>query len=441
MMFDSSFSRPVDRRTVMRAGLLGALGIAVTPALAACGGGSGGGQAATGPVSWAAWANPGEAERYKDFAKELEKKLGTKVDFQAVVGDYQAKLLSQLAGGAAPDAFYVGDAQMAQMIQAKQVIDLSDYLDSANAAVKLDEFPEGLYQWCKPADGNGLYGLPVDCNPSVLWFNKDVLAAAGVTTDPVQQFEAGTWTPDALADALTKVRDGGKKGMIFSNWWFEWCGWVTTFGGVLFDDAGKAVFDTDPKAQEGLEWLFEQYRSGNMTYAGSLPKGQGADALFFAGQSAFVNVGRWILPSLKDLKFGYDIAPLPSPSGKDIMPVPVATAAIAVNAKAKNPEKALELVGNYVNSEGQKFRLSNGGNAVPSINGLEEIAGEGGVPANGKLFSDVVSKGYAIPVPMVANAKVATGWPTLADKLLKDPATTAKSFSTELAKFINSGAV
>ncbi|MBT2548998.1 ABC transporter substrate-binding protein [Arthrobacter sp. ISL-65] len=439
-MSDSLFSRSVDRRAVLRTGMLGALGLAATPALAACGGGSAsGGSGAGGSVSWAAWANPGEGERYKQFATELGKKINAKVNFQAVVGDYQAKMLSQLAGGAAPDAFYVGDADMAKMIDAKQISDLTEYLNGGKAPIKLEDFPEDLYQWCKPADGSaGIFGIPVDCNPSVLWFNKDVLSAAGVSQDPSQLFEAGRWTPDALEDLLGKVRASGKKGLILANWWFNWCWATTMFGGQLTDGSGKLVFADDPKAQQGLEWLLAQFKSGNITYAGSLPKGQSGDALFLAGQLALNNVGRWALPTLKDVKFGYDIAPVPSPSGKDIVPVPVATAAIALNAKAKNREKALELIGNYVSRDGQKFRLSGGGNAVPSIKGLDEIATEGGVPVHGQWFNDVVAKGYAIPRAFVGNSKTATELPLLVDKLFKDSSTTAASFSSAVTRLVES---
>ena len=52
---------------------------------------------------------PGEAARFRDFTKQWAEKSGVKTKFQAVTGDYLAKLLTQLAGGSAPDAFYAGD--------------------------------------------------------------------------------------------------------------------------------------------------------------------------------------------------------------------------------------------------------------------------------------------------------------------------------------------
>ena len=46
--------------------------------------------------------------------------------------------------------------------------------------------------------------------------------------------------------------------------------------------SNKAVFDTDPKALETLDWLFDHIKDETITYGGSLPKGQGVDALFYA---------------------------------------------------------------------------------------------------------------------------------------------------------------
>jgi multiple sugar transport system substrate-binding protein len=423
----------VGRRSLLKAGMLAGIGVAAAPALAACGNGA---SAAAG-LTWAGWDGPPAAERFREFSAKMSDKLGFKITYQQVVGDYLSKLLSQLSAKAAPSAFYVGDIYMAKLIETKQVLDLTKYLDSGKAPVKLDDFYEGLYQWCRPANGSGLYGLPVDCNPAVFWFNKDLLAEAGVSTDPAAQFEAGTWTQDALTDLLDKVRATKKNGLLVGGGWYDWFGWITTFGGTLFDESDKAVFDSDPKALEALGWLLEQLKSGNITYTGSLPQGQSGDVLFYAGQLGTYAGGRVVLPNVRKLKFGYDIAPFPSLSGKDIMPVPVNTAALSVNANAKNQAEALEFLGNYVSVAGQKFRLANDGNAVPSIKGLESIVTEGNDPAHGKLFNDVAAQGYAVPRAIAGKPTVLTELPTLVDKMFKAGNETPQSFSSKVVQLIN----
>lgn len=430
---------PVGRRTLLKAGMFAGFALTAAPALAACGGD--GGSAGATKLTWSGWDGPPQSERFRQFSAKMTKQLGVEVTYQQVVGDYLSKLLTQLSGGAAPAAFYVGDIYMAKLIETKQVLDLTKYLDSGTSVVKLDDFHDGLYQWCKPADGgSGLFGLPVDCNPTVFWFNKDLLADVGVSTDPAAQFDAGTWTQDSLTDMLDKLRAKKKKGLMLGGGnWFDWFGWISTFGGTLFDESGKAVFDADPKSQEALAWLFEQLKSGNMTYAGSLPEGQGAEPLFFAEQVGCITTGRTVLPNLKQLKFNYDMAPYPSLSGKDVMPVPVNTAALSVNARTKDPAKALEFLGNFVNAAGQQFRLSGGGNAVPSVKGLEGIVTEDHAPAHGSLFNDIADKGYAVPLTMAANATILSELPGMVDKMFKAGNETPKSFSGKVVQLINSG--
>jgi multiple sugar transport system substrate-binding protein len=446
---DHLTSRRLSRRRLLGgAGLAGAAVLGSGAFLAGCGngssggpatgtGGGAGGGAAAGAVTWGSWANPGEGERYKQYSKDYQSKTGATITWQQVVGDYQAKLLTQLAGGTAPDAFYVGDGQMAPLIGSGKLVDLTEYLSSPDAAVKSDATFKGLIQWCKGANG-GLYGIPVDCNPKVFWFNKGLLEQAGVTTTPAAAYEAGTWNQAALDDLLTKVKSTGKRAMVVEANWFDIVSLITTFGGTAFDGA-KAVFDEDPKALEVLGWLFDHFKAETISYGGSLPKGQGVDALFYGGQLATIQYGRWILPNLKKLKnLQYDIAPMPSDTGKDIKPVAVYTAAMAVNTDAKNKDAALKFLGNYVNADGQRARLAGGGNAVPATAGLDEVVTEGGLPEHGAWFLEVAAKGYAIPLGIARKAKVATNLGTEIDKTIKGGAD-AKTFATQIAAFINGG--
>lgn len=443
-----ALGRAVSRRSFLGTTALAGLGVAgAGTLLAGCGsgsgagpgGGSGGGGAegSKGAVTWASWANPGEGERFKQFSKDYTAKYGNPVTWQQVVGDYQSKLLTQLAGGSAPDAFYIGDTSMAPLIASGKLEPLDDFLASDKSEVKIADVYEGLYQWCKSEDGK-LYGVPVDCNPKVFWFNKGLLEEAGVTTDPVAAFTAGTWNQAALDDMLTKVKATGKRGMVLEANWFDLFSFITTFGGTAIAD-NKAVFDTDPKAMEIISWLWDHIKAETITYGGTLPKGQGVDALFYGGQLASIQYGRWILPNLRKLKnIQYDIAPMPSEDGKTVMPVAVYTAAMGVQTGAKDKEASLQFMSRFVNADGQKARLSGGGNAVPSMAGLDDIVLEGGVPANAKYFTEVASKAYAVPEVIARSAKVGTNFGTTFDGLVKGGAD-AKTFATKMAAFINAG--
>lgn len=442
---DAFTRRPLTRRRFLATTALTGVGVAGGGSvLAACGVGGGGGGAAGGgggkeggAVTWGSWANPGEAERFKAYSKDYEERSGMKITYQTVVGDYKAKLMTQLQGGSAPDAFYVGEDTIAALIKAKQVVNLDEYLGGADAKVKLDDFYPDLAELGKGPDGS-VYGLPVDCNPKVFWFNRKVLKDAGVEQDPVQMFEAGTWDQDAVTSLLEKVKANGKRGYVFEANWGELFTWISTFGGKTFDDEGNPAFQDDDRAQEVLTWILDLIKKDVLANAGSLPKGQGLDALFYAGQSACIGLGRWILPNLKKLKstVDYDIAPFPSESGKDIMPGAVFSALMSVNAKAKDPEAALQFLAEFVNQDGQKFRLSGGGNAVPAVTGLEEVVTEGNDPEHGQFFTDIAEKAFPIPKLIIGNPEAASKFGLELDKMLKGKKETAKSLSDNLVKIL-----
>ena len=102
--------------------------------------------------------------------------------------------------------------------------------------------------------------------------------------------------------------------------------------------------------------------------------------------------------------------PIGGEDGKTIMPVAVYCAAMAVQTGAKDSQAALEFLGRYVNADGQKARLAGGGNAVPAVKGIDDIVLEGGLPANAKVFNEVATKGWAIPLPIARSAKVSTNF-------------------------------
>jgi multiple sugar transport system substrate-binding protein len=444
-----AFGRTVSRRRFL--GGVAAVSVAGSGALlAGCGSGrgagpggqaggeGGGGDAAAGrggAVTWGSWANPGEAERFRKVSKDYEAEYGTQITFQIVTGDYNSKLLTQLAGGSAPDAFYVSTEGAAKLIESNNLTDLTEFASKPESPVKIEDFYPGLMPWTQ-SEGK-TFGLPVDCNPLVFWFNQDMLGAAGISQNPVQLHEAGTWNRDALDDFLTKIKASGKRGHVLEANWDRLFSWMTTFGGKPIE-ANKAVFNEDPKSMETIEWLFDHMANETITYGGSLPKGQGVDALFYAQQLASGSWGRWILPNLKKLKFNYDIAPYPSEDGKTIMPVDIPVAAKGVNAKAKDPDAALWWTMRYVSVDGQKARLSGGGNAVPSIPGAEEVVTEGNLPAHASFWNDVAKVGYAIPQAIASKAEVAANINNEIDKVIKSGAD-AKTFADKICAFINGG--
>ncbi len=171
-------------------------------------------------VTWTSWGNTGEVKNLQNFTDDYNaSQSAVKAKYGPIPTDgYDAKLLTQLNGGTAPDLFYVGDGQASTLIKNSVVMDLTELLSGATSKSKPEDFAGDLWGPSKTADGK-LYGVPVDCNPLVIWYNKKLLQDAGITDVPADLYEKGAWTWDAFQSMLDKIKESGKTPLILDGWW------------------------------------------------------------------------------------------------------------------------------------------------------------------------------------------------------------------------------
>lgn len=346
-------------------------------------------------VTWTSWGNTGEVANLREFTEAYNASQSEVVaKYNPIPTDgYDEKLYTQLTGGTAPDLFYVGDGEVSTLVKNAVVADLTDLLSSEASKSKPEQFAGDLWGPAKTADGK-LFGVPVDCNPLVIWYNKTLLQDAGVTEMPADMYEAGTWNWDAFQTMLDAVSESGKRGLVLADWWALRYSWVTNNGGAIYAD-GKFVANEDPKSIEAFQWLADNIAAEKIVFSGSLPEGQGDDAMFMSGQLGFVSLGRWGLPLFRQNEnLDCDIVPYPTNTGNKIEPSGVAVAYWMMNAAAKNPDQAFDFYTHFVSPEGQSARLDTGGNAVPSIEGVEEVVTADDQPEHRQYFLDARDVGY-----------------------------------------------
>jgi multiple sugar transport system substrate-binding protein len=351
---------------------------------------------ATTAIKWSTWGNPGEIDRFKQYTDDFNKRTpSVKADLIPIPNDgYEAKMLTQLSGGTAPDMFYAGDGSIGKFIENRTVVDLTETLKGAISKSKPDEFFDGIWGAAKTPDGK-LFGVAVDCNPMVMWYNKKVLTDAGVTQMPADLAKAGQWDWKAFQSMLDMIVAKGKRGYIQENWWAANYPWATVNGGKIVD-AGKFVAAEDPKSVEAFQFIYDNLQKKTFTYSGTLPKGQGIDAMFLSQQAGFIAAGRWLLPVFKKASgLDFDIVTFPTNTGKKIEPAPIPTAYAVINAKSSNADAAFTFLTDFVSKDGQVFRLKGGGNAVPSVKGADNVVSEDNLPSNWQALLDAREIGYA----------------------------------------------
>ncbi|MET8366980.1 sugar ABC transporter substrate-binding protein [Micromonospora sp. NPDC005194] len=170
--------------------------------------------------------------------------------------------------------------------------------------------------------GGKTYGVPIGANTLALYYNKDLLTAAGVDPASVKD-----WT--SLTAALTKVKAKGKKGITFSaigteEGSFQFLPW--------FWGSGAQLTSLDsPQAVSALtlwtDWLGQGYAPNSVINNTQTTSWQE----FATGDFAFAENGTWQLANAEKLGFSYGTiaipasagGPAPAPTGGEFVSIPV----------------------------------------------------------------------------------------------------------------------
>lgn len=354
--------------------------------LTACNAESSGGGDDVVELSFSAWGNPAELDVYNravDAFNEAHDDI--EVTLTGLPNDnYFQTLTTRLQGGQAPDIFYVGTENMSTLISNGTIDPLSEFLSSEESFVSEDDFAEDI--WGPSRVDGTVYGLPVDCNPYLMYYNKELLESVGAKS-PQEYYEEGNWNWDAFAEVTGKLNDAGNHGYMQESGHPHMLNWIWTNGGNFATDK-EIVADSDPKVIEAFEYVSEMINEGNFTYAGTMPDGQGIEAMFMSNQVGFVSAGRWLTPMFLKTDLDFDYIPWPSNTENTIETANIAAAYMAANSNSDHIDEAMEFITYYTSTEGQQIRLDGEGNAVPSVKGIDDIVLNQDKPEHGQYLLD-----------------------------------------------------
>ncbi|WP_066586828.1 ABC transporter substrate-binding protein [Cellulomonas timonensis] len=318
-------------------------GIAAGIGLAACGaGGTASGGGASGgsgkPGTLRIWANSavaGEADSgLKRAAKAFGEAKGLTVQVEGIpTADLVSKLTTAVSGGSGPDIAIVDSSAVPQLASAKVLTDVSDLTGSVSG-----DFHAGALEYS--TFGGKQFGLPYYTNNVGLFYNKAMLADAGVAVPT-------TW--DDLRSASIELTGGDQYGYMMGPAGygaFLFWPWLWQNGGqIVSGDATKAVFD-DAKGLEAFEAYANLALKDGVAPPDFLAATGGWDpyvAPFAQERVAMMAIGPWgqnaITQNNPDLDWG--VAPLPQGTEKATI-LGGATISLAGNATA--PDEAWEFM-------------------------------------------------------------------------------------------------
>jgi multiple sugar transport system substrate-binding protein len=200
-------------------------------------------------------------------------------------------------------------------------LDNPDVLRVAKAGVLKDISAEAakiqlwndMYPGPKAAvtDGSKVYGVPIGSNSLALYYNKKMLADAGVSAPPK------TW--EQLTETASKTAKSPVYGIAFSavnseegTW--QWEPFLWSNGGTLSDIDSK---NAQAALQLWVDWVKKGYASRDVV---NWVQGDVANQ-FDGGRSATMVMGPWMLSEVKKtgIDFGIVTIPVPKEGGKPVV--------------------------------------------------------------------------------------------------------------------------
>ena len=294
---------------------------------------------------------------YEMIAKEYKAISGDDVKFSAYKNtEYPAVLSAALAAGGGPDIIhtraYGGLAALAD----------ADYLLPVTKAnvPNLAPFADGVMLGAigrKPPHDKSTYGVPFATQSLGIFYNKEVLAKAGITAQPKTWDEFKNICKSLKEKRIACIANGSKEapvleqmfGVIGPNFY----GGTAYFNGLM---NGSRNFN-DPGFIKAIEEVvaLKDYMPQNQMGIGE----NESRTLFASGLAAYYITGTWNIDTIKDLNPKADFDIMPAPPLVAGGPTYVATFAdgnYAVNAKTTKREAALKFVNFLASKEfGQKF--------------------------------------------------------------------------------------
>ncbi len=290
-------SRSTSRRT--RA-LVGAVAVAATVPLVLAGCSGSGNASSSGGGGKTLTIEDYYDANYDPVYQQCAKDVGVEVKINHVAGaGLISKVLQQASSRTLPDVLMLDNPDVQQIASSGALSDLSDY------GLDADDDVPGV-KGANTFEGK-LYGLQPNTNSIALYYNKKLLADAGVQPPK-------TW--DELKTAAKTLTKGSTYGFAMSN--------INTYEGTwqflpfFWSNGGDEKDIATPEAAQALQLVQDLQADGSMSKSSINWAQADVNNQFIAGKAAMMINGPWQLPALKKAKdLQFDSVPIPTRTGSE----------------------------------------------------------------------------------------------------------------------------
>ncbi len=208
-----------------------------------------------------------------------------------VWADYYTKLQTAVAAGKGPDIGVAHASKLPELVEQGAVVPIDSYLEDIGISMS-DLYTQGSINSVTFSEQT--YGIPLDTHAEIMYYNRDILAEAGVELNAEGKLDIQS--ADAFLAILDKIKaviPEGSSALALTNsgddpyrvWWATYFQMNGT--AILNDDATEVTLDKNV-AMEAAEFVKRLYEEGYVL--------EGIDdhqAFFQSGKAGILFGGTW----------------------------------------------------------------------------------------------------------------------------------------------------
>lgn len=320
-------------------------------------------------IKISSWGSPEENQILVDLINDYNK-LHPEATAELVripFNEYVTKLLTQIAGGLAPDVIFVEVNNFVDLYLRGALEPLNPYVQADHLDLSTF-YPQVVDRFTVD---NQIYVIPRDTAPiGVIFYNKNAFDEANVP------YPADDWTWADFVAAGKKVMKKDASGKVtrwgFVDEWPLWDAWVYDAGGSFADNVKhptKWTLANDPDALKGIQFradLMNKYKVMLPPSSLSAMGGMGTSDMFVNGTVAMYLSGIWPTPKFRPIKnFKWDVAMFPK-NNNGYRAFSTGGSGYGILKSSTHKKEAWELV-KYISGEQGAKKLAATGLAQPAI--------------------------------------------------------------------------
>ncbi len=356
-------------------------------------------------VSFLVFGDPAEFAAYEKLVAAFEEahpEIDVALGNIPSQGEYRQRLATEFSGGAPPDVMLLNYRRFATFADQGGLEPLGPYLEKSDIIQASDFYEPTIEAFML----NGqLWCIPQNVSSLVVYYNKDLFAAAGVP------YPTNEWTRDdfvAAARALTQDtnHDGtiDQYGASIEPNIFRLAPFVWQNGGEIVDNPEQPTRLTldSPEALAAFHWLVDLQVKEKVVPDAVAESAEESETRFLNGRLGMIFNSRRGVPTYRTITaFDWDIAPLPGGERESGI---LHSDAYCMAAASKNKEAAWTFI-EFANSVDGQTIVAQSGRTVPSLKAVAEspaFLDPALPPANSQVFLETI--------PALGHVPLMTTW-------------------------------